>query len=1151
MGPKWLWVMMSVLVLELARLSNGCLEQERTALLQLKPFFTYYRYSGNWTEEEGSDCCRWESVKCNITTRQVTKLSLRSSMEEEEWYLSEFSTGGSNKKGEERYLNASLFLPFAELRSLVLVGNHIVGCVENEGFGKLSKLRHLEMLDLSYNYFNDSTLSSLTKISSLKSLNLAGNYLTGSNHPEGFGKLSKLRHLEMLDLSYNYFNDSTLSSLTKISSLKSLNLAGNYLTGSNHPEGFGKLSKLRHLEMLDLSYNYFNDSTLSSLTKISSLKSLNLAGNYLTGSNHPEDHFKWLSRLSDLETLDLSDNNLTNNFLLHLGGLSSLRTLILSENKLKGMVHIQEYFYNLTNLKKLDLSYNQIESLGRSTHGNGRQQRLISLEEINLSDNLFNNSVLAHLDLSGLPNLKSLNIGQNQLNGSIDIKELNVLSNVEDLILDNNTLDINFLQSIGILTSLKTLSMYNCGLAGTLPTQGWCDLKSLEELRLNGNALTSAIPSCLGNLTSLRFLDISDNQFTGNVAFTPLINLTMLQFLSLSNNHFQVPVSFKSFANHSDLKFLLSNENELVAEPVGLQTWSPKFQLKIFSLSNCTMEEERKVRLPNFLYYQYDLRYIDLSYNDFWGIKLPVWLVENNTRLEQLIMINCSIEGPLFLPSHPNSNFRTLDISSNKIQDEIPKNFCSVFPNLRVLVMSGNNFKSNIPHCLGGMRSLSRLDMSHNHLFGGIPGELAMSRSLKMLKLSNNTLSGKIFPTIYRSNVLEELLLDHNNFDGELPHFSPISSVHFRTLHLSDNHLSGKLPRWLWNYTSLEVLALSNNQFEGPLPMEPCNLGNLHFLDLSQNVLSGTISSCFINLQNVLHVHLRKNKLSGPLLHAFSRSSSLVTLDLSENNLTGKITDWVDTLPPALSVLLLRENNFHGEFPLGLCKLYSLSIVDLSHNKLSGYIPSCLGNLTKLRSGKSDIHISLLGYGFFDFRLVLADMGLRIYDLMSDEELLEVYTNGLPESRMYPLSYAEEVIEFSTKSASRTYKGHILDYLSGIDLSCNKLTGQIPMELGNMTEIHSLNLSHNHLTGPIPSTFSKLKQIESLDLSYNNLNGRIPPQLIELNFLAVFTVAYNDLSGPLPDMKAQFGTFNENTYEGNPLLCGPPLKNSCTKGDSP
>ena len=122
----------------------------------------------------------------------------------------------------------------------------------------------------------------------------------------------------------------------------------------------------------------------------------------------------------------------------------------------------------------------------------------------------------------------------------------------------------------------------------------------------------------------------------------------------------------------------------------------------------------------------------------------------------------------------------------------------------------------------------------------------------------------------------------------------------------------------------------------------------------------------------------------------------------------------------------------------------------------------------------------------------------------------------------------------------------------GLDLSCNNLTGGIPIELGQISGILSLNLSHNQLTGSIPETLSNMTELESLDLSHNSLSGEIPPQLIALHFLEVFSVAHNNLSGRTPDMKAQFGTFNASSYEGNQFLCGPPLERNCTtKDDSP
>ncbi|KAK8308116.1 hypothetical protein V6Z11_D02G033100 [Gossypium hirsutum] len=178
-----------LLVLEGCRwcTTDACLEHERITLLHLKPFFVYRNPLQSWVEVKGSDCCKWEGVECNTTTRRLIQLSLISTKWEDN---REYSM--DNRNLIAWYLNASMFLPFEELKRLYLSGNAIGGNLENEGFGKLSfTLSNLEILDLSYNYLNDSILLSLSELSSLRYLDLSYNQFEGSSHLRG--KLSLVR----------------------------------------------------------------------------------------------------------------------------------------------------------------------------------------------------------------------------------------------------------------------------------------------------------------------------------------------------------------------------------------------------------------------------------------------------------------------------------------------------------------------------------------------------------------------------------------------------------------------------------------------------------------------------------------------------------------------------------------------------------------------------------------------------------------------------------------------------------------------------------------------------------------------------------------------------------------------------------------------
>ena len=94
-----------------------------------------------------------------------------------------------------------------------------------------------------------------------------------------------------------------------------------------------------------------------------------------------------------------------------------------------------------------------------------------------------------------------------------------------------------------------------------------------------------------------------------------------------------------------------------------------------------------------------------------------------------------------------------------------------------------------------------------------------------------------------------------------------------------------------------------------------------------------------------------------------------------------------------------------------------------------------------------------------------------------------------------------------------------LTNLKYLDLSGNRLTGGIPSEIGDLRNLQVLNLGATGVGGEIPPEIGKLYNLEELRLYNNAIGGSIPPELGELPKLKMAFIfsGVNSFTGCIPD----------------------------------
>ena len=110
-----------------------------------------------------------------------------------------------------------------------------------------------------------------------------------------------------------------------------------------------------------------------------------------------------------------------------------------------------------------------------------------------------------------------------------------------------------------------------------------------------------------------------------------------------------------------------------------------------------------------------------------------------------------------------------------------------------------------------------------------------------------------------------------------------------------------------------------------------------------------------------------------------------------------------------------------------------------------------------------------------------------------------------------------------------------LSQLEGLYLARNELSGSIPPELGDLYNLEVLMLFDNDLTGAIPYQFGNLESLEVMHLSRNQLSGRIPTQLGNLENLRRLHLTVNDLSGSIPASLGNLTNLRQLSIAANDL----------------
>ncbi|XP_031501535.1 receptor protein-tyrosine kinase CEPR2 [Nymphaea colorata] len=498
-------------------------------------------------------------------------------------------------------------------------------------------------------------------------ISLENRSLSGSLSPSIF----RLPSLTVLNLGSNSISGRVPAHAANCSSLQTLNLSNNALEGT-----LPDLSSLRDLRFLHLEGNSFSGEFPAWVGNLISLTSLSLGKNRFSAGPIPES----LKSLGNLSDLYLAWCNFTGDLPRFIYQLKNLESLDLSNNALSGQ--ISSDVSNLRKLYKIELYMNHI---------NGRLPP----------------------ELGNLTLLKEFDVSNNMLTGELP-EAMGQLSNITVFQVHNNYLTGGIPVRFGQFRHLVGFSVYRNGFSGEFPP----DLgrySPLTSIDISENDFTGKFPRYLCQNSKLQFLPALKNKFTGTLPEEYAYCKSLTRF-RVSDNLLSGRIPDGLWGLPSAVIIDLSRNN-FVGE------MSPEIGLSVCLTELLIDQNGFSGRLPPEIGQLLQLQKLIANNNGFSGaVPSQIGGLQNLTSLH---LQQNSLTGPIPPQLSKCSKLSVLNLANNSLTGQIPLSF-SELVSLNSLNLSRNMLSGFIPDSLQSLK-LSSFDFSYNYLCGKIPSTLLLT----------------------------------------------------------------------------------------------------------------------------------------------------------------------------------------------------------------------------------------------------------------------------------------------------------------------------------------------------------------------------------------------------------------------------------------